>query len=191
MAVALRAVAVVAVAEVAMAVALRAVVEVAMAVVNRAVAVIQKVVAASVVVVVVAMAVAARAAAVIQMVVAARAVAVVVAMAVAARAVSGTAVTLHERLEQLRHLFQHLLHHLRMVERRQGNGGAREQEVAGEHGRLRREEVVDGGASASCVGAIEHVVMESEDHLGNAASSRSRCAMSKVPNAAVIFTVSS
>ena len=152
MAVALRAVAVVAMAVVAMTVALRAVV-------------------------VVAMAVAARAAAVIQMVVAARAVAVVVAMAVAARAVSGTAVTLHERLEQLRHLFQHLLHHLRMVERRQGNGGAREQEVAGEHGHLRREEVVDGGASASCVGAIEHVVVESEDHLGIAASSRSRCAI--------------
>jgi len=179
MAVALWAVAVVAVAEVAMAVALRAVVVVAMAVVNRAVAVIQKVVAASVVVVVVAMAVAARA------------VAVVVAMAVAARAVSGTAVTLHERLEQLRHLFQHLLHHLRMVERRQGNGGAREQEVAGEHGRLRREEVVDGGASASCVGAIEHSSWSPRIISGSLPARVLAELLSKVPNAAVIFTVSS
>jgi hypothetical protein len=74
------------------------------------------------------------------------------------------AVTLYERLESLRRLLQRLLQHLRMVERRLGDGGAREQEVAGEHGRLHRKEQVDGGASASCVGAIEHVVV---DHVGD------------------------
>jgi len=129
------------------------------------------------------MAVAARTVAVVAMVVSPRAVAAVtvagavvavvgtpVAVAVAAVAVAMSpvavavvalamspwpvAVTLHERLGRLRRLLQCLLHHLRMVERRLGDGGAREQEVAGEHGRLHRKEQVDGGASASCVGAI-------------------------------------
>ena len=88
-----------------------------------------------------------------------------VAVAVVAVAMSPgpVAVTLHERLERLRRLLQRLLHYLRMVERRLGDGGAREQEVAEEHGRLHRKEQVDGGASASCVGAIEHVVV---DHVG-------------------------
>ena len=57
-----------------------------------------------------------------------------------------------------------------MVELRQSDGGAREQEVTGEHGRLRREELVDSGASAARVGAIEHVVVHERccvDHLGD------------------------
>jgi len=51
-----------------------------------------------------------------------------VAVAVVALAMSPgpVAVTLHERLERLRRLLQRLLHHLRMVERCLGDGGARE-----------------------------------------------------------------
>lgn len=78
----------------------------------------------------------------------------VAVMSVAEMAVAVTpgpmAVTLHERLAGLRHLLHHILHQRRTVERRQGDGGPREQEVAEKHGRLRREELVDGGASAAC-----------------------------------------
>jgi hypothetical protein len=153
-----------------MAVAGRAVAVVAMAVAPRAVAVVAMVVAArAVAVVTVAGAVVAVAVVGTPVAVAVVAVAVAmsrVAVAVLALAMSPgpVAVTLHERLERLRRLLQRLLHHLRMVERRLGDGGAREQEVAGEHGRLHRKEQVDGGASASCVGAIEHVVV---DHVGD------------------------